>query len=133
MLQVMAAQTAQTAPSCCEEGTCEKEKSRPEMIQSSCGRYCWRDEAMVCVVEISCPAETKAKDVSCTIGKNNISCSVATLSAENREVLQGELFQAVDQEESMWSLEDTHSEHSGRLLCIELQKAQEMRWLQVTR
>ena len=46
------------------------------------------------------------------------------------EILQGELFQTVDEEESMWSLED---KKGGRLLCIELQKAAEMRWLQVTR
>ena len=55
----------------------KKEKEAPDMTQSSCGRYCWRDEGMVCVVEIECPAGTKAKDVSCTIGKNSIVAAVA--------------------------------------------------------
>jgi hypothetical protein len=46
------------------------------------------------VVEVKVPAETKAKDVACSIKLDSIALTVGTLPEGQREVLKGDLFQA---------------------------------------
>ena len=44
-------------------------------------------------IEVKVPPETKAKDVKCAIKAQSIDLVIATLPEEQREVLQGTLFQ----------------------------------------
>ena len=101
----------------------------PPKRQDAGGKFTWRDEKLVCTVEVSCPKGTKAKDVCCEITEERIRIEVSTL--EEPQVMDGPLFAAVNTAESMWSLED--AAEGGRAVVVELTKQKEMRWLAVTR
>ncbi len=55
--------------------------------------YTYSQDNEEVVIEAKVPAETKAKDVRCTVKPDSISLSVATLPEGQRDVLSGELFQ----------------------------------------
>lgn len=63
--------------------------------------------------QVRVPPETKAKDVKCDVKANSIEVSVATLPADQREVLKGTLFQTVSTDDCSWTIANVDG---GRVL-----------------
>ena len=91
------------------------------------------DTAQSVTATVRVPAATKARDVTCEVTGGRLLLRVETLPAERQTIVDGELFQEI--EDSSWALED--GKGGARLLTIELEKAAglvgQMRWLSLTR
>jgi uncharacterized protein (DUF952 family) len=91
------------------------------------------DTAQSVTATVRVPAETKAKHVQCEVNRGRLLLRVETLPAEKQTVVDGELFQAID--EHTWGLEDEKG--GARLLTLELEKSAgvvgHVRWLSLTR
>jgi hypothetical protein len=95
---------------------------RGTMNAAAGGLYEWKDESDHVYMEVKCEDEAK-----CTITADHILIE----SAGGEVILQGNLFQAVDPENSTSSVKEDGE--SGKKLGIYLRKAAPMRWLMVTR
>ncbi|XP_026690226.2 nudC domain-containing protein 2-like [Ciona intestinalis] len=61
----------------------------------------WYQTAEEIVVEVQVPEGTRGKEVSVKISHNHVSCKL-----KDKVYFDGDLFEFVDTEESVWSLED---------------------------
>mmetsp|Transcript_9443 Transcript_9443/g.13824 ORF Transcript_9443/g.13824 Transcript_9443/m.13824 type:complete len:218 (+) Transcript_9443:132-785(+) len=99
-----------------------EEGATREMTTSSDGSYTWRDNKEAVYLEIK--TTHKKEDVQCKIEPGSICIST---NDNNEILLEGNLFQKVLVNECQWKWNE------GGKLCLTLQKATPMRWLQVVR
>eukprot|EP00656_Telonema_subtile_P006986 TRINITY_DN1325_c0_g1_i1.p1 TRINITY_DN1325_c0_g1~~TRINITY_DN1325_c0_g1_i1.p1 ORF type:complete len:312 (-),score=107.19 TRINITY_DN1325_c0_g1_i1:340-1275(-) len=98
-----------------------------ESVPSQLGEHTWTQDDSELEVRVLCPANTKAKDIKCTIKSASIEVKVATLE---EVALQGALAEAVDSDDTNWSIESA-GEH--RMLVITMAKANGGTWTQLMR